>query len=247
MEPDPLASAQRRVESYLDQILAPLTRRLSPFHQDELRRELRDHLWARVDAYRELGMAEDGAVTEALHQFGGAKDFLRQWRREWMKTPRRLTLREAWDAGRAALKPSLAGITGGILPLIVLHVCYLNLRGSAASALLDGCGNTPGWAWVWFAFLLLPTLVGMRHGRRTPQRAGVGMVAALTAGIIGISLLYEAAGWIVPEFWSSSVGVFVQNDSSALFAMMAVWIPVASSAAAITGRWRHQSKAHRLA
>ena len=82
MEPEPLASGPRRVEAYLDQILAPLARRLSPFHREELRRELREHLWARVDAYRELGQSENEAVTEALRQFGGAEDFTRQWRRE---------------------------------------------------------------------------------------------------------------------------------------------------------------------
>ena len=100
MEPDPLASGPLRVEAYLDQILAPLARRLSPFYREELRRELREHLWARVDAYGELGQPEDEAVTEALRQFGGAEDFARQWRREWTKTPQRLTLREVWEWAR---------------------------------------------------------------------------------------------------------------------------------------------------
>ena len=77
MEPEPLASAPRRVEAYLDQILAPLARRLSPFHREELRRELREHLWARVDAYRELGQSENEAVTEALRQFGGDENAVR--------------------------------------------------------------------------------------------------------------------------------------------------------------------------
>ena len=78
MEPEPLASTPQRVEAYLELILAPLAHRLSSFHQEELRRELREHLWARVDAYRELGQPEQEAITEALQQFGGAEDFLRQ-------------------------------------------------------------------------------------------------------------------------------------------------------------------------
>ena len=110
MEPDLRTSTPRRVEAYLDQILAPLARRLSPFHRDELRRELREHLWARVDAYRELGQSEENAVTEALRQFGGAKDFTRQWRREWMKTPPRVTLREVWEAMRPAFRLSLTAL-----------------------------------------------------------------------------------------------------------------------------------------
>ncbi len=77
MGPDPLASAPQRVEAYLDLILTPLSRRLSPFHREELRRELREHLWARIDAYGELGQPEGEAITEALRQFGGANDFAR--------------------------------------------------------------------------------------------------------------------------------------------------------------------------
>ena len=174
MEPDPLASAPRRVEAYLDQILAPLARRLSPFHRAELRRELREHLWARVDAYGELGQPEDEAVTEALRQFGGADDFTRQWRREWTRAPRRVTLREVWEAARPALRPSLAGITVAFLPATVIHIGFCNLQGSAAGALLYHYADAIVRTWALFAFLLMPVVVGMRQGRRNPTRAGVG-------------------------------------------------------------------------
>ncbi len=247
-EPDPLASAPRRVEAYLDQILAPLTRRLSPFHQDELRRELREHLWARIEAYRELDHSEDEAVTEALRQFGGAEDFLRQWRREWTKSPQKITLREVWEAARSAFRPSLSGIAGACLPFILIHVLYLNLHGSPIGALLYGARDVLFWVLVGFSFLLLPALVGARQGRRTPKRAGIGMLAALTTEFLVAGLLYEVAVWTLPGgVWTSPLGADVQMDSGSLFGVMATWIPVAGGAAALRGWWMQRSQALRLA
>ena len=249
MEPDPLASGPRRVEAYLDLILAPLTRRLSPFHREELRRELREHLWARIEAYIELGQPENEAVTEALQQFGGAKDFTRQWRREWTHAPRRVTLREVWEAARPALRPSLAGIAVAFLPCTIIHIGFCDLHGSAAGALLYHYADTIVRTWLLFAFLLMPVAVGMRHGRRNPAHAGAGMLAALTAEIATAGLLYELlTGWALPYgFWGSSTGFFVQNDSGVLFGMMAGWIPVAAAAAAISGWWARRSAARSLA
>ena len=248
MEPDPPTPASRRVEAYLDLILAPLSRRLSPFHRAELRRELREHLWARVDAYSELGQSEEEAVTEALRQFGGAQDFTHQWRREWTKAPPRLTLHEVWEAARPALRPSLAGIVIAFLPCTIIHVGFCNLQGSAAGALLLHYGDTIVRTWLLFAFLLMPVVVGMRQGRRNPAHAGTGMLAALTAEIAIAGLLYEIAGWALPDgFWGSSTRFFVQGDSSAFFIMMAAWIPVAAASATISGWWTGRSRTRHLA
>ncbi len=177
------------MEAYLDLILAPLARRLSPFQCEDLRRELRGHLWARIDAYIELGQPESEAVTEALQQFGGAEDFTRQWRREWTKTPPRLTLREIWEAARPALRPSLAGIVVAFLPCTIIHIGFCDLQGSAAGALLYHYADTIVRTWLLFAFLLMPAIVGMRQGRRNPTHVGVGMLAALTAEIATASRL----------------------------------------------------------
>ena len=248
MEHNSPSPASRRVEAYLDVILAPLSSRLSAFQREELRRELREHLWARIDAYIELGQPEGEAVTEALQQFGGAEDFTRQWKKEWAKAPSRLTLREIWEAARPALRPSVAGIVVAFLPCTIIHVGFCNLQGYAAGALLLHYGDTIVRTWILFAFLLMPVVVGVKHGRRSPAHAGAGMLAALTAEIAAAGLLYEIAGWALPYgFWGSSTGFVVQNDSSILFAVMASWIPVAAASAAVSGWWAGRSRTRRLA
>lgn len=106
-----------RVKAYLDQLLVPLARNLSPFHRDGLRRELRAHLWGRVDAYQELDYSEEDAVTEALKQFGGANDFARQWRQEWITHVCPSVWREAWASSCQALRlsvPALAATWLGV-------------------------------------------------------------------------------------------------------------------------------------
>ena len=162
-----------RMEAYLDQVLAPLARRLSAFHQQELRRELRAHLWERITAYQELDMTEDDAVTEALRQFGGAEDFLRQWRREWTKTAAvsAPTLR-IWNAGKAALRPSLVGITAAFLPFVGINLFYQAFQHFPAGAFLLRYGGALYGSWIGLAFLLLPVLIGVRQGRRQPKHAG---------------------------------------------------------------------------
>lgn len=247
-EPDPLASGPRRVEAYLDHILAPLARSLSSFHQDELRRELREHLWAHIEAYGELDYTENEAVTEALRQFGGAEDFLHQWRREWEKTPQKATMREVWRAALSALRPSLSGVAIAFLPCIVFQACYSNLQGSAVGALLYHYGDTIYKAWILFAFLLMPALIGIREGRRLPTRAGARMLAVLTAEIAAASLLYELAGWVLPgAAWGWPAWLSIQDNSGILFTMIAVWIPVAASAAALSDWWLRRSKTRHLA
>lgn len=121
-EHDPQYPAPRRVEAYLDAMLASLPRRLrlSAFQISELRRELRTHLWERIAAYEELGQTEENAVSEALQQFGGGKDFVKQWRREWTKPTVRITLREVWEAMRLSFRPTLTGLAAASLTMAAL-------------------------------------------------------------------------------------------------------------------------------
>jgi len=260
MEPEDLASAPHRVEAYLDQILAPLSRRLSSFHRDELRRELRAHLWERITSYRELELTEDEAVTEALRQFGGAEDFLLQWQRGWAKTTQRVTLREVWEAARPAWRPSLAGIACAFLPVVAIGTTihqwdlYLhspvNLFSSPSGMRLHNFGNTSFVIWVWFGYLLMPIVVGIRQGRHRPNRAGIGMLAALTAEFLITSLLYEIAAWYLPYSiwdWPLGLGPGVRGYSDFLLKMIAAWIPLATGAASISGWWERRSESRRLA
>ncbi len=243
MERDPLASAPRRVEAYLDQILAPLTRRLSPFHRDELRRELREHLWARVDAYRELGMAEGEAVTEALRQFGGAEDFLSQWRREWTRAPRRLTLQDVYEATMPALRLSMPTLMLAYTPILVLlSLAPLDNHWLPwLRAWLEGHPTQLASALVWSEIAALPIGLGLAVGWRTPNRPGLGVFAALTAeAALGAAL--NGAGLR----WWPRIGVV--NDVLGQIAVMeAAWIPVACTTASLTGWWARRSQARRLA
>ena len=227
-----------RVEAYLDRILIPLTRRLTPFHRAELRRELKAHLWERVDAYRELGQSEDDAVTEALRQFGGAEDFTRQWRREWTKTPaQRVTLSEVWQVTRPLLRPSLLGIALALVPF-----------GLPTLPLLLGQFYTMPWAMVhhveanlfWplavFSYLLLPVLIGERQGRRAPERAGLGMTVMLALELVTTSLLYL----LCPMRLSSEPSV--DSFFSILLTLLLVWLPLSGTAASLSGWWTQRRK-----
>ena len=236
MTPDDPAAAPR-VEAYLDQILAPLARRLLPFQQDELRRELRDHLWKRIEAYRELGQPEDDAVTEALTQFGGAEDFLRQWRREWTKTAAvsAPTLR-IWNAGKAALRPSLVGITAAFLPFVGINLFYQAFQHFPAGAFLLRYGGALYGSWIGLAFLLLPVLIGVRQGRRQPKHAGAGMATVLVSGIAAVSLLYELIDRTTLD------NIYAEGLCSVLLALMVAWLPVAGGAAALSGWWTQRPR-----
>lgn len=240
MEPelDPLASAPRRVEAYLDQILAPLARRLSPFHREELRRELREHLWSRVDAYRELGMAEDEAVTEALHQFGGAEDFLRQWRRGWIKTPSRVTLSDVWQATRLALPLSLSALLLAFsLQLFVFY--QINANRDGPSGWLYSHYDTFNDVWVCLC-LLLPVALGLIVGRRAGNSAALGVFAALTADCLFGSLMDVIGGYLW-EFYS------FRQFISLIAWLAAFWIPVACTTAWLTDWWARRSQVRHLA
>ncbi len=225
LEPDPLASAPRRVEAYLDQILVPLTRRLSPFHREELRRELREHLWARVDAYRELGQSEDDAVTEALCQFGGAEDFLRQWQREWMRPTQRLTLCEVWEAARPALRPSLTALLS--VPAAIALAGFFAFDSQIGGPFLAALFN------VYFVgtVLLPPIVLGLAQGRRASCHPGLGMFAALSVQIVGLSALTWLAGRLLPEQSS------VIQCLDALLLLAFLWLPISCTTAALGGWW----------
>ncbi len=231
------SSAPRRVEAYLDTVLTTLPRRLSAFQISELRREIRTHLWERVAAYEELGQTEDDAVTEALSQFGGGKDFVTQWQREWTKTPHRLTLREAWEATRLALPLSLSAqisVFGGWA--LAIYFAYSSSLGGPfldAVAAAFGLGGT----------ILAPLILGVVHSRRTPHRAGLGMFGALSMEIIGLGALTWLAGRLLPGWDQNRL---VQNFEAFLLVMF-LWLPLASGTAAVGGWWTRRARARRVA
>jgi len=245
MTPDPEPTTSARVAAYLDQIIAPLTRSLPGPRQGELRRELRAHLLERIASYQEQGMAEDKAVTETLQQFGGAEDFLEQWQQRWAAAGP-LTLRGIYKAGKSALKPSLQGIAGVNLLYLVAQECIWQFPHSAAIAFINRHSEAAGLSLAVSSFLLVPVAVGARYGRRTPERAGLGMAAALLAQIAVVSLIYGAAALLLDN--GQAVGITVTDMLfNGLLALLAVWIPVAGGAAAVSSRRTQRGQNHRLA
>jgi hypothetical protein len=237
MEPDPLNSAPRRVEAYLDQVLAPLTRSLSAFHQQELRRELRTHLWERVSAYQELGHSENDAVTEALRQFGGAEDFLKQWRLEWQKTPPQAVLREIATATRCALLLSLPALLMTCPGSTAWQHIIYQTQLAWAPKWMQLCGFTEvtsGWASFGLDLILLPLAVGTAVGRLVPRRAGLGMLTALTLEIV-------LTDWyLLPAVLN--LGWFTERLSEQIFLCSMSWLPLACASAALSGWWTQKHR-----
>lgn len=238
------SSAPRRVEAYLDTVLTTLPRHLSAFQISELRREVQEHLWSRIEAYKEQGETEDDAVTAALQQFGGEQDFLKQWRKEWAETPRRITLREVYLAGRQALIPSLTGIIGANVFYLVVQECVWHLPRLDAFLVTSSYNDAIGWSMGGASFLLLPLFIGIKHGRRVPKCAGVGLAAALAAEAAVASLIYGAVA--MGSNNGASTGT-INMLFNFLIAMTAAWIPVAGGAAAFTGWLTRRAEARQVA
>ncbi|MGI4788559.1 MAG: permease prefix domain 1-containing protein [Janthinobacterium lividum] len=229
------------LEAYLDQVLAPLTRSLSSFHRDELRRELRAHLWERIDAYRELEHSEEEAVTEALQQFGGAEDFARQWRQEWLTVSRVGAGREiaaaTWPALRLCV-PLLVGAwaTGRLLGSVVVNA----LPSAYFSAILIAYSDAFWWT-ICGSFFCLSLGAGLAQGRSAPRRSRIGMFAALSIVVVAGSGL----DWV-----STKTGLdrtLLGGLFTSLPLMAAAWLPTACLSAALTGWGMRRSKLRRLA
>ena len=235
------SSAPRRVEAYLDTVLASLPRRLSAFQVSELRRELRTHLWERVAAYEELGQTEDDAVTEALQQFGGSKDFVKQWRWEWRKPAMRIMAREVWEAMRLSFWPTLLGLGAAILPVVLVVGTYSVLNGSPAGAFMFSVRTPIYWLVNAFAFVGTPVLLGIRQERRLPKQAVIGLTATLSVLGLVASLLCQIGEKAAP---GSPV---VEVPLGFLLVLTAAWIPIAGGTAALTGWWAHRAGARQVA
>ena len=241
MEPDPQNSAPRRVEAYLDTVLASLPRRLSPFQLGELRREIRTHLWERVAAYEELGQTEDDAVSEALTQFGGGKDFVKQWRREWTKMPR-LTLRDVCRAGRQALIPCLISLAASLVPFVLVIVgarlgigSYLGPKNTPPESITATVSEAFFWTTTSVTFLAVPVWLGAKHRWQHPQNAGVGIAAALAAQLAIACLVFQFADQLLP---AGSIGRMTADSIFGMtVALLSVWLPLAPGTAALTGWW----------
>ncbi len=235
-------SAEQRVEAYLDQVLAPLVRKLSAFHCEELRRELRVHLWGRVEAYRELGSSEAEAVTEALKQFGGTKHFIRQWRREWSQAAQHTAKGGLWPATLAGLRLSAVALLLACTPVIV-WAAQAPLYGHAIPWLRGWLENNAAWFGPligWTDFAILPALLGIAIGRCSPQRAGSGAFLALTSEIAAGATL-DGVGL---KLWPHLSAISDVLGQAALLEF--AWLPITCVFASLTG-WGIQRRRRAVA
>ena len=232
-----------RVEAYLDQVLAPLTRQLSPFYRDELRRELKAHLWERVEAYSELGQPEDDAVTEALRQFGGAENFPRQWRLEWAQAARADARGGLWQATLAGLRLSGFFLLLACTPVVV-WVAQAPLYGHVIPWLkpwLDGHPSQIGALLAWSDLVVLPAVLGIAIGLRSPLRAGSGAFLALLGEIAAGAVLDGTGLKLWPHF-----PVFSDILGQAAL-MECAWLPITCVFASLTGWAMRRLKTRQLA
>ena len=224
-------NSAQRIEAYLDQLLVPLARNLSDFHREELRRELRAHLWGRVEAYRELGQPEDDAVTEALRQFGGAEDFTRQWRQEWVTSERRGTCEEIYIASMSALRLSLPALAATWLAVYLLGTAVVNSLPSTYLGALLTVYDHALFGLSGLLFFGASLWAGGIQGRRTPKRSGWGMFAALSAVI----MVGSAASLLGTRFGLE--GTMCGGFCTSMPLIAAAWLPTACLAAAVSGWW----------
>ena len=166
MEHSPLERCDRdpRIEEYLDRIASQLPRRMSVLARQEQRAELAAHLDALVDAYVELGAAEDEAVLAALERFGPAEEWGRQLSREWKRSAHQ-------SASSGALAVIAAVCAGGVF-VWALYPEWPAIRAGALTGCLD---------------LGLPCLVGCFWSRRGfvgSRWPRILMLAGLLAGAL---------------------------------------------------------------
>ena len=225
-----------RVETYLDQVLAPLTRRLPDAERAELRRELRAHLWARLEAYRELGLTEEEAVAGALSQFGGADDFAWHWTWDWQRHSLLLFLRAICTAGGQALGLTFAGIAAALAPFCLIEWAYDRYYDTLLGHILGDDGWVFALVLVAFSFLFLPIVTGIKLGRRKVPYGNAALLAALVVETGLAFPLYQMLGAAQPH------ATIMGSIAGVLLALCLTWLPVAGIAAFISeGNARDQN------
>ena len=188
-------------------------------------------------------MSETDAVTEALRQFGGAEDFLKQWRQEWTQAARPDAQGGLWPATRAGLRLSVPFLLLACTPVIV-WVSQAPLYGHAIPWLkpwLDSHPSQLGALLAWSDFVVLPTALGIAIGRRSPPRAGSGAFLALLGEIVAGAML-DGTGlklWPRPPVFSDILG------QAALLEF--TWLPTVCLFASLTGWGMRRLKTRRLA
>jgi hypothetical protein len=167
------SAAEGRIADYLDHVFAPLAK-IIPFEKRrELRAEMREHLEALIAAYQELGDTSEGAVENALAQFGSAQSVSRRWREEWERTDPAASTQAAtrlavrWF-GAATLLTAI---------FLLLSGAYINYSFGLSLFLLLGVG--------------LPTAAGAAVGFTAPSRPAQGTFRALSLLFLPFMMVYQ--------------------------------------------------------
>lgn len=169
-------AASNRIEDYLDHVCAPLVDSVPYEARRALRREMKQHLDATIAAHSELGSTPEQAVTQALTQFGDARQIARHW------------LNESQYASLAA-KP-LSRVTATLIALGMLSFTTFSAGGLA---MLPG----PGFAGLIGAIFLLSALTGgLATGVLLRAHAVRATVSATIVISVGALVIFTALwGW----------------------------------------------------
>lgn len=156
--------------------------------QDDLRREIAQHLHALAAAHEELGSTPEKAALAAQRQFGDPRRVGRTFARQWRRAPQNASFRH--DYGRA-----LAAF-GGLASFNFVLMTLLNQNRVPVP-------NVASWLWhtflVGWCILGTPVVAGWRLGNRAPgpNRTGGAAALALVCALATICAVLGSAGLLL--------------------------------------------------
>jgi hypothetical protein len=193
-----------RIGDYLDQVCAPLIGRVPTARLADLRAELRTHLEARAEAYRELGSGPEEAAWAALEQLGDPRRLGREWLREW-----------SWPArSRGGALLTAGFLSASALFSASLLVTLENHLGHNAFEIALGGPVLP---------LAAGLMVGLQRGKH-PLGSRLGLLL-IAAAATGVSLLMGAADPRPPVVLALRVllWLWIGCSSAGLGTLIAEW------------------------
>jgi len=220
------AEADALVEDYLDHVSAQILA-LPRARRTEIRGEIHQHLQALVQAHEELGDDPVTAAQAARKQFGDPAKIGRAFVQAWRPAVSR---EELTAFPGAAMKQGLLWFGGAAL--------LFYLQAIASIVFFNYVFWSPSLErLVMLCLLLLPCVAGWQVGRSGRARPSLGAfyaLAALAFAFLPITLLNLAN--------TSNDGLHAFREMLSLFTpMFALWMPLGSLAAAVSGarnKWR---------
>jgi hypothetical protein len=169
-------AVSNRIEEYLDHVCVLLVDSVPYEARYALRREMKQHLEAAILAHIELGSTPEQAVTQALTQFGEARQIARQWLDEWQHT-----------------SPSEKPLSRVTAMLIALSMLSFTTFSAGGLAMLPGPGSV---GLISTIFLLSALMGGLATGVLLRSHAvRVTFHATIVISVSALSIFTALWGW----------------------------------------------------